>query len=174
MKFNAIAAALLATGAALTAPSAAHDHKTITALAVANENLSTLETAVIAAGLDGALAGEGPYTVLAPTNDAFAAMPDGLLDAALADPNGLLTAVLTYHVIEGDLNSGEIIALANRNGSTVEVPTLNGETLTVMVRNGKIKIQDVDGNVFNVVKQNINASNGTIHVIDGVLLPVDL
>ena len=174
MKFKAIAAAALVAGSILATPTAAHDHKTITDLAVANENLSTLETAVIAAGLADTLAGEGPYTVLAPTNAAFASMPDGLLDTALADPDGLLTDVLLYHVIPGDLKSGAIIAAANRNGSSLEVETVGGETLTVMVRNGKIKIEDKDGNVFNVVKPNINASNGTIHVIDGVLLPVDL
>lgn len=101
-------------------------------------------------------------------------MPDGLLDAALADPNGLLTDVLLYHVVAGDLKSGQVIAAANRNGSTLDVKTVGGGTLTVMVRNGKIQLKDVDGNVFNVVKQNVNASNGTIHVIDGVLLPVDL
>lgn len=174
MKFKAIATALLVTGAALAAPSAAHDHKTITALAVANDNLSTLETAVIEAGLAETLAGEGPFTVLAPTNAAFENLPDGVLDAALADPQGLLTNVLLYHVIPGDLTSGEIIAAANRNGSTLEVETVGGETLTVMVRNGKIRLKDKDGNVFNVVKPNINASNGVIHVIDGVLLPIDL
>lgn len=174
MKLRKITTAFAAAAIALSVPASAGGNKTITDLAVANENLSTLETAVVAAGLAETLAGDGPFTVLAPSNSAFANMPDGLLDAALADPNGLLTDVLLYHVIPGDLKSGNIIAAANRNGSSLEVETVGGGTLTVMVKNGKIQLQDVDGNVFNVVKQNINASNGTVHVIDGVLLPVDL
>lgn len=174
MKFRKITTLCAAAAVALSVPASAGGNKTITDLTVANENLTTLETAVIAAGLDGALAGEGPYTVLAPLDSAFAAMDQDLLAAALADPNGLLTDVLLYHVIPGDLKSGNIIALANRNGSEVQVPTLGGAMLTVRVQNGKIQLEDNDGQIYNVVKQNINASNGTIHVIDGVLLPIDV
>lgn len=174
MKYRKLTTIFAAAAVAVSVPASAGGDKTITDLAVANENLSTLETAVIAAGLAGALAGEGPFTVLAPTDSAFAAMDQDLLAAALADPNGLLTDVLLYHVIPGDLKSGNIIAAANRNGSSLEVETLGGATLTVKVRRGKIQLEDNDGNVFNVIKQNINASNGTIHLIDGVLLPVDV
>lgn len=172
MKYKLLTTALAATAVALGAPSAAHDHKTITALAVENENLQTLEDLVILAGLDGALAGEGPYTVLAPLDSAFGEL-DSETVAFLTSPEGLdtLTAILTYHVIAGDYKSGELIALANRNGSSVDVPTLMGETLTLSVMKGKLTITDGLDNTYNVVKQNVNASNGTIHVIDGVLLP---
>ena len=171
MKYKLLTTALAATAVALGAPSAAHDHKTITDLAVANENLTTLETAVIAAGLDGLLASEGPFTVLAPTDAAFGDLDPAVLDAALADPNGLLTTVLALHVIEGDYKSGELIALANRNGSSVEVPTYGGGMITLSVSKGKLTITDANGRTSNVVKQNVNASNGTIHVIDAVILP---
>lgn len=175
MTIKAIATALLITGAALAAPASAHDHKsdkTITAIASGSEDFETLTAAVVAAGLADTLAGEGPYTVFAPTDAAFAKLPDGTLDTLLAEP-GLttLTSILTYHVVAGDFKSGELIAAANRNGSTLEVDTVGGGTLTAKVKNGKITLEDGQGNMVGVVKANINASNGTIHVIDSVLLP---
>lgn len=172
--FKPITAAILLGTAALAAPASAGHHaekKSITAIASETDALSTLVTAVVAAELADTLATGGPYTVLAPTNAAFDALPAGTLDTLLADPGGDLTDILTYHVIAGEFKSGELIAAANRNGSALDVPTLNGGSLTIMVHNGKIMIEDANGNTVNVVKANVNASNGTVHVIDGVLLP---
>ena len=130
---------------------------TVVDIIVNSEVHNTLEAAVLAAGLEGVLAGEGPFTVFAPTDAAFAALPAGTVEALLADiPT--LTAILTYHVVgaaafSGDLSDGQVIA------------TLNGADVTV----------SLDGGVFindaQVILADIEASNGVVHVIDAVLLP---
>lgn len=172
MKFRTITTAVAAAAIALSVPASAGGNKTIVDLAVANENLSTLVDLVGAAELGGALSAEGPYTVLAPLNSAFGELDPATVEYLLSDEGKpLLTTILTYHVIPGDFKSGNLIALANRNGSSVEVETLAGEMLTLSVRKGKLRITDGAGNMHHVVKKNINASNGTVHVIDGVLLP---
>lgn len=133
---------------------------TITDVAVAFEDccFGTLVTAVTTAGLAETLAGEGPYTVFAPADAAFEAMDQGTLNAALADPSGLLTKVLLHHVIPGKFNidqlpEGEIETAA---GDTIEITKLDGKTF-------------VDG--VEILVQNVQATNGTIHVIGEVLLP---
>ena len=137
--------------------------KTIVRVAAANPDFSTLVTAVKRAGLVGALKGKGPYTVFAPTNEAFAKIPADQLNALLAD-KAKLTAVLTYHVLKGRVPSSSLKA-------TQMVPTLEGGTTTINVANGKATISDGQGNVSNIVKTDIKAKNGVIHVIDTVLLP---
>ena len=125
-------------------------------IAVANPDLSTLVAAVQAAGLVDALSGDGPITVFAPTNAALANLPDGLLDELLADPTKL-TEILTYHVVNGNAHSSNLV-----DGP---VETLNGETVDVETFGG-VMINDA-----NVVTADILASNGIIHVIDKVLIP---
>ena len=120
-------------------------------------------TAVERAGLVGALQGKGPYTVFAPTNEAFAKIPADQLQALLAD-KAKLTAVLTYHVLKGRVPSSSLKA-------TQTVPTLEGATITINVADGKATITDGQGNVSNIVKTDVKAKNGVIHVIDTVLLP---
>jgi uncharacterized surface protein with fasciclin (FAS1) repeats len=142
-----LAATVLAFGAA----------QTIVDIAVDNDDFSTLVTAVTAAGLVDVLSGPGPFTVFAPTNAAFAALPAGALDAVLADPN-LLAAVLTYHVVAGDVRAADVVGLSR-------AATVQGEYLRIGTANGVT----VDG--ANVVATDIVASNGVIHVIDAVLLP---
>ena len=139
--------------------------KDIVATAVAASQLSTLVTAVQAADLVGALQQDGPYTVLAPTNDAFAKLPAGTLDTLLKPENkSQLSSVLTYHVITGkalssDLTDGQVI------------PTLQGEKLTVDIVDGKVYFVDAKGGKAMVVTADVEASNGVVHIIDAVLLP---
>jgi len=137
--------------------------KTIVGVAAANPDFSTLVTAVKQAGLVDALKGKGPYTVFAPTNDAFAKVPADQLNALLAD-KAKLTAVLEYHVLKGRVPSSSLKA-------TQTVPTLEGGTTTINVADGKATITDGEGNVANIVMTDVKAKNGVIHVIDTVLLP---
>jgi uncharacterized surface protein with fasciclin (FAS1) repeats len=132
---------------------------TVVDIIVDSPDHETLETAVIAADLVGALSGDGPFTVFAPTDDAFAALPAGVLDALLADPTGALADVLLYHVVganalAGDLNDGD--ALATLLGPDVNVSIMDG---TVMINGAAVVVQD------------LVADNGVVHVIDAVLTP---
>jgi uncharacterized surface protein with fasciclin (FAS1) repeats len=124
-------------------------------------NLTTLAAALEAAGLIETLSGDGPFTVFAPTDDAFNALPQGALDDLLADPDGALTDVLLYHVV-----SGEVFSTDLSDGMTVE--TLGGQTLTITVGEDGVLINNA-----NVIVADVNASNGVIHLIDAVLLPTD-
>ena len=137
----------------------------IVELAVATPELSTLVTAVTAADLVDTLSGEGPFTVLAPTNDAFAALPEGTLDTLL-EPENIedLQAVLTYHVISASVFSSDL-----SNGQVVE--TANGGTLTVDITDAGVFFVDANGGRAQVVAADVEASNGVVHVIDSVLLP---
>jgi transforming growth factor-beta-induced protein len=133
---------------------------TIAEIAAGDENFSTLVTALDAAGLVETLAGEGEYTVFAPTNDAFAALPEGLLDALLADPSGQLTDILLYHVVEGAVPAETVVTLTS-------AMTLFGEEVTISIVGGTVFLNDV----AQVIITDIMASNGIIHVIDSVLVP---
>lgn len=135
--------------------------------AVAAGDFETLVTAVQAAGLEETLRGEGPFTVFAPTDDAFAALPEGTLDSLLADPEGALAPILTYHVVAGEVLAEDVVTM---DGQAVE--TVNGATFTVNVGDdGSVSLTDGAGNEIGVVTTDVMASNGVIHVIDGVLLP---
>lgn len=147
-----------------TAPAEAAD---IVDTAVAAGSFDTLVAAVQAAGLEETLRGEGPFTVFAPTDDAFAALPAGTVDELLADPTGALTDVLTYHVVAGEVLAADVVELDGQ-----EVTTVNGATFTVNVGDdGSVSLTDAAGNEVNVVQTDVTATNGVIHVIDGVLLP---
>ena len=135
--------------------------------AIAAGDFTTLVAAVQAAGLEDTLRGDGPFTVFAPTDDAFAALPEGTVDALLADPEGDLTSILTYHVVEGAVFAEDVAGLDGQ-----EVTTVNGATFTVNVGDdGSVSLTDGAGNTVNVVTTDIETSNGVIHVIDAVLLP---
>lgn len=137
----------------------------IVALAAATPSLSTLVTAVQAADLVETLQGEGPFTVLAPTNDAFAALPEGTLDSLLEPANvDQLAGILTYHVIAGNVMSSDL-----SDGQVVE--TVQGGSLTVSIRDGSVYFVDSKGGEAMVVTADVDASNGVVHVIDSVLLP---
>ena len=134
--------------------------------AVAAGDFETLVTAVQAAGLEETLRGEGPFTVFAPTDDAFAALPAGTLDTLLADPEGDLAGILTYHVVSGEVLAADVVGMDGES-----VTTVNGATFTVNVDGENVSLTDAAGNTVNVVATDVTADNGVIHVIDGVLLP---
>ena len=135
--------------------------------AVGAGSFATLVAAVQAAELEETLRGDGPFTVFAPTDDAFAALPAGTLDTLLADPTGDLAGILTYHVVEGEVMAADVVGMDGQ-----EVTTVNGATFTVNVGDdGAVTLTDAAGNEVGVVQTDVDASNGVIHVIDGVLLP---
>ena len=133
--------------------------------AVAAGSFTTLAKALTAADLVETLKGDGPFTVFAPTDEAFAALPAGALDKLIADKEKL-AAVLTYHVVAGEVMASQV---AGMDGD--KVTTVQGGTFTVKVADGKVSLTDAAGNTVNVVKTDVTASNGVIHVIDGVLMP---
>ncbi len=138
----------------------AADQKNIVELAVETDLLSTLVKAVQAGELVETLQGEGPFTVFAPTNDAFAALPEGTLENLLKPENkDELVKILTYHVVPGAIMSTDL-----SDGQTAE--TVQGGTIAVSLAGGAVKINDA-----NVVKADVAASNGVVHVIDKVILP---
>lgn len=135
--------------------------------AVAAGEFDTLVAAVQAAGLEETLRGEGPFTVFAPSDAAFDALPAGTVDGLLADPTGALTDILTYHVVEGEVLAEDV---ATMDGA--DVTTVNGATFTVAVgEDGSVSLVDAQGGTVGVVQTDIETSNGVIHVIDGVLMP---
>lgn len=135
-----------------------NQEKNIVEIALSDDNFSTLVTAVKTAGLVETLSSEGPFTVFAPTNEAFAKLPKETLDAVLADKEQL-TAILTYHVVSGKVMAKDVVNLESAK----------------TVQGGSIKIETVGGNVMidnaKVIKTDIEAKNGIIHVIDTVLIP---
>ena len=136
------------------------------------DSLSTLVTAVKAADLVDALSAEGPYTVFAPTNDAFDALPDGTVPALLEPENkATLSKILTSHVVSGSYDAASVIALVEANDGKAELTTLSGATLKAWTKDGNVYINDENGGKAKVAMADVTTSNGTVHVIDSVLLP---
>lgn len=133
--------------------------QTVVDIIVNSPNHNTLEAAVTAANLGGTLSGTGPFTVFAPTDAAFAALPDGVLDALLADPSGDLTEVLTYHV-----TSGTVLSSALSDGQ--QVPMLFGQNAVISINGSEVRVNNAVVTVTDIA-----ASNGVVHVIDAVLVP---
>ena len=140
--------------------------------AVNSKDHTTLVAAVKAAGLVETLKGPGPFTVFAPTNEAFAALPAGTVDNLLKPENkAALTSILTYHVVAGDMDAATIAkAIKDGNGSA-ELKTVQGGKLWAMMKGKDLMIKDEKGNVAKVTIANVKQSNGEIHVIDKVLMP---
>lgn len=139
--------------------------KNIVVIASNTPTLSTLVTAVKAAALVDTLSSEGPFTVFAPTDDAFAALPAGTLDSLLKPENvEQLKSILTYHVVAGQVMASDI-----KDGQVIT--TVQGGTLTVKISDGKVQLIDAKGNAVTVEKADVDASNGVVHIINGVLLP---
>ncbi|MEL6571570.1 MAG: fasciclin domain-containing protein [Pseudomonadota bacterium] len=156
----------LAAAVALTFAAGSATANTIVDIAVADERFSTLVAAVTAADLAETLAGPGPFTVYAPVNDAFAALPSGTVETLLLPENkGQLTDVLLYHVDDRELKAAQFAP-----GANYYKPVLASERLCITSHSG-VSIADGTGEVANVVIADIEASNGVIHVIDKVLLP---
>lgn len=146
--------------------------KNIVHNAVNSKDHTTLVAAVKAAGLVETLQSEGPFTVFAPTNDAFALLPAGAVDNLLKPENKpALTGVLTYHVVAGRWSSADIARMIKDGNGKAEVKTVAGGKLWIMMEGKKIAIKDESGSVAYVTISDVNQSNGVIHVIDHVLLP---
>jgi transforming growth factor-beta-induced protein len=138
--------------------------KTIVDIAVEDGRFTTLVAAVQAAGLAETLSGEGPFTVFAPTDDAFAALPAGTLDSLLLPENKQqLTDILLYHVVAGKVMAADVVGLDGKSAETA----LAGKSIAIKIEGDKVILND---NV-NVIITDIETSNGVIHVIDAVLLP---
>jgi uncharacterized surface protein with fasciclin (FAS1) repeats len=155
---GAAALALTVATADVQAQSYGSDRPNLVEVAVAAGSFNTLVAAVQAAGLEETLRGHGPFTVFAPTDEAFAKLPEGTVEALLADPERL-RAVLTYHVVSGRVTSGEVVGMDRAN-------TVQGSPLHIRTYNGRVQVGGA-----TVTQADIEASNGVIHVIDTVLLP---
>jgi uncharacterized surface protein with fasciclin (FAS1) repeats len=144
----------------------------IVGVAAGNEAFSTLVAAVKAAGLVETLSGEGPFTVFAPTNDAFAKLPEGTV-AGLLEPESKdqLTAILTYHVVAGKFEAAAVIEAINGNDGKFTVDTVQGGKIDLSLDNGNVVLTDANGNTSVVVIPDVAASNGVIHAIDTVVMP---
>ncbi|MBK9315850.1 MAG: fasciclin domain-containing protein [Acidobacteria bacterium] len=164
-KFTAfILAAVCIIGVASMSASADNsskkEGKDIVDTAVAAGSFNTLVAAVKAAGLVETLKGDGPFTVFAPTDEAFAKLPAGTVEALLKD-KAKLTRILTYHVVSGNVMAKDVVKLNGKSAKTVE-----GSSVSITVKGGKVMVDNA-----NVVKTDIACSNGVIHVIDTVIIP---
>ncbi len=134
--------------------------KTVVENAVASESFKTLVAAVTAAGLAETLSGPGPFTLFAPTDEAFAKLPAGTVENLLKPENkSKLVEILTYHVVPGKVKAKDVVTLK-------DAKTVNGKSVTITVKDGEVMIDDA-----KVVKTDITSKNGVIHVIDTVILP---
>ena len=146
--------------------------KNIVENAVNSKDHTTLVAAVKAAGLVDTLEQPGPYTVFAPTNEAFARLPAGTVDNLLMPENkAKLVSVLTYHVVPGRLTAADLMHKIRDGGGRATLTTVEGEPLTVMQAHGHLELTDSKGRVAHVTIGNVMQSNGVIHVVDTVLLP---
>lgn len=172
MRFLPIVAAMLM--ATTAAPAIAHNHAaaTIVEAAVASPDHKTLVAAVKAANLVDTLSGPGPFTVFAPNDKAFEALPAGTV-AALLQPANLarLQAVLTYHVVPGKVLAADLIKAIQAGGGSAKLTTVEGSVLTAAVVNGAVVLIDENGGTATVVAADVKGSNGVIHVTNAVSLP---
>jgi uncharacterized surface protein with fasciclin (FAS1) repeats len=140
--------------------------------AVNSKDHTTLVAAVKAAGLVETLKGKGPFTVFAPTNEAFGKLPNGTVETLLKPENkSTLTSILTYHVIAGKLNKVDIAKAIKEGNGKAELKTVQGGKLTITMDGKKVKLTDEKGSSAYVTIADVNQKNGVIHVIDGVVQP---
>jgi uncharacterized surface protein with fasciclin (FAS1) repeats len=183
-----VAAAALAFGALAASPSFAQmkkDEQTVTVggapmypskniveNAVNSKDHTTLVAAVKAAGLVETLQGPGPFTVFAPTNEAFKKLPAGTVETLLKPENkAMLTKVLTYHVVAGRMSAKDLMEAAKKAGGKAKLKTVEGEELTVEAKGNTLMIVDAKGGMSKITIQNVFQSNGVIHVVDTVVMP---
>jgi uncharacterized surface protein with fasciclin (FAS1) repeats len=178
-KYFRVAASILAlsTGMALAenpmvGGAAMYEDKNIIENALNSADHTTLVAAVKAAGLVETLSGAGPFTVFAPTNEAFAALPAGTVETLLKPENkDQLVKILTCHVVAANAMSGDIVGMIEADGGKHKIGTVGGCEFTASVVDGKVMIEDGQGNMATVTIADVKQSNGVIHVIDKVLLP---
>ncbi|WP_179007132.1 fasciclin domain-containing protein [Winogradskyella forsetii] len=144
----------------------------IVEVAVGNENFSTLVAAVKAADLVETLSGKGPFTVFAPTNDAFNKLPEGTVGTLLKPENKeKLTSILTYHVVSGKYEASAVIDAIKKNNGSFTVATVQGGEITLSLNDGNVMLKDANGGMSTVIMADVAASNGVIHAIDSVVMP---
>jgi uncharacterized surface protein with fasciclin (FAS1) repeats len=174
-----VAAALAATTGLVAVPALADHHK---AAATTSPNIvqtamstgvhNTLVAAVKAAGLVDTLSSPGPFTVFAPTDTAFAKLPDGTVATLVKPENkGTLTSILTYHAVAGKVTSADLVKLIKHHGGEATIKTVSGGELTARLSGDKIVITDAAGRATAVTTADVMTSNGVVHVTDGVFLP---
>lgn len=146
--------------------------KTVVANASAAPNLTTLVAAVKAAGLVDTLSGPGPFTVFAPTNDAFSKLPAGTVDTLTQPDNkAQLTKILTYHVVPGKIDAKKLMKDIKHGHGTAKLKTVEGEDLTFTMVGANIQITDAKGGTALITTPDVFQSNGVAHIIDTVLMP---
>jgi len=165
--------AKMTPGTVMVGGQAMYPSKDIVDNAVNSADHTTLVAAVKAAGLVETLKGKGPFTVFAPTNAAFAALPAGTVDNLLVPANkAALTKVLTYHVVAGKLDAAAIMAAIRKGHGTATLTTVSGGKLMAMMNGPRnVVLKDESGNVVSISTYDVMQSNGVIHVVDHVLLP---
>jgi uncharacterized surface protein with fasciclin (FAS1) repeats len=176
---------LLLTGTALTAQCSGSQSETkavstqsanstgdVVDIAISSPDHTTLVAAVKAAGLVETLKSEGPFTVFAPVNSGFEALPEGTVENLLKPENkGQLTSVLTYHVLAGNFASTDVLEAINSSDGAASFTTVQGGTIKAMVKDGKVVLMDENGREAVVTAVDLKGSNGIVHVIDQVVLP---
>ena len=146
--------------------------KTVVDVAVNSKAHTTLVAAVKAADLVSTLQGAGPFTVFAPTNEAFAKLPKGTVENLLKVENkATLTKLLTYHVVAGNLDAAAVVKAIKDGNGKVTLKTVSGGSLTASLKNGKVILTDEKGGIATVTATDLKAGNGVVHVIDAVVLP---
>jgi uncharacterized surface protein with fasciclin (FAS1) repeats len=164
--------ALPASAQVVVGGAAMYRTKDIIDNAVNSKDHTTLVAAVKAAGLVDTLKGKGPFTVFAPTNEAFAALPPGTVDTLLKPENkATLTKILTYHVVAGDMDAAALMKAIAAGGGKATLKTVSGGTLIAMKSGNGISVTDEKGGTAMVTIADVKQSNGVIHVVDKVLLP---
>jgi uncharacterized surface protein with fasciclin (FAS1) repeats len=149
-----------------------HHEADIIGVASGSDDFSTLVTAIKTASLVKTLQGDGPFTVFAPVNSAFAKLPDGTVKTLLQpESKELLTKILTYHVVAGEFNAKDVINAINASGGEFSIKTVSGDILKASLQNGTVILTDEKGGVAAVTKTDVSASNGVVHVIDSVVIP---
>ena len=179
LKLSTIALALVMSASTITAIAQVtvggapmYASKDIIDNAVNSKDHTTLVAAVKAAGLVETLKGPGPFTVFAPTNAAFAALPAGTVDTLLKPENKpTLTKVLTYHVVSGKMDAAALMAAVKAGNGKAMLKTVSGGTLTATSNGSAVMVMDESGGTANVTIADVIQSNGVIHVVDKVLLP---
>ena len=162
----------IATANPMVGGAAMYSTRNIVQNAVNSKDHTTLVAAVKAGGLVDTLSGKGPFTVFAPTNEAFARLPAGTVDNLLKPQNkAMLDKVLTYHVLPGRITAQQIAAMAAKHGGTASLKTIEGEDLMFRKAGGDWWVIDAKGDKARITIPNVMQSNGVIHVIDAVLMP---
>ena len=170
--FMAVLVAVPASAQVTVGGAPMYANKNIVQNAVNSKDHTTLVAAVKAAGLVDTLSGTGPFTVFAPTNEAFNALPKGTVETLVKPENkATLTKILTYHVVSGDYDLAKINGMINAGNGKATLTTVEGEPLTMTSAYGTLMVTDAKGNTAKVTIPDVKQSNGDILVIDKVLMP---